>query len=147
MPLAADLFAYIGAGLEDWVVLTLLASSFAASFITVALGIGGGALLLAIMASLLPPAALIPVHGVVQMGSNISRMALLARHIDRRALGGFAIGSVIGAALGALIFGVVQQGLFFAGVESSLFRVFLGIILLFAVILNTYIRRMITGEH
>ena len=47
-------------------------------------------------------------------------------------------GSVIGAALGALIFGVVQQGLFFAGVESSLFRVFLGVILLFAVILNTY---------
>jgi simple sugar transport system permease protein len=55
-------------------------------------------------------------------------------------------GSVIGAALGAIIFGVVQQGLFFAGVESSLFRVFLGVILLLAVILNTYIRRMITGE-
>ncbi|MFK7762696.1 MAG: ABC transporter permease [Roseobacter sp.] len=56
-------------------------------------------------------------------------------------------GSVLGAALGALIFGVVQQGLFFAGVESSLFRVFLGIILLAAVILNTYIRRIITGER
>ncbi len=56
-------------------------------------------------------------------------------------------GSVIGAALGALIFGVVQQGLFFANVESSLFRVFLGAILLLAVILNTYIRRMITGER
>ncbi|WP_439141644.1 ABC transporter permease [Planktotalea sp.] len=56
-------------------------------------------------------------------------------------------GSVIGAALGALIFGVVQQGLFFAGVESSLFRVFLGAILLGAVILNTYIRRLITGER
>lgn len=56
-------------------------------------------------------------------------------------------GSVLGAALGALIFGVVQQGLFFAGVESSLFRVFLGVILLLAVILNTYIRRIITGER
>ncbi len=56
-------------------------------------------------------------------------------------------GSVLGAALGALIFGVVQQGLFFAGVESSLFRVFLGVILLGAVILNTYIRRLITGER
>ena len=56
-------------------------------------------------------------------------------------------GSVVGAALGALIFGVVQQGLFFTGVESSLFRVFLGVILLLAVILNTYIRRMITGER
>ena len=56
-------------------------------------------------------------------------------------------GSVLGAALGALIFGVVQQGLFFVNVESSLFRVFLGVILLLAVILNTYIRRLITGER
>jgi len=55
-------------------------------------------------------------------------------------------GSVIGAAPGAPLFGVVQQGLFFAGVESSLFRVFPGLILLMAVILNTYIRRVITGE-
>lgn len=56
-------------------------------------------------------------------------------------------GSVIGAALGAIIFGVVQQGLFFANAESSLFRVFLGVILLTAVIMNTYIRRIITGER
>lgn len=56
-------------------------------------------------------------------------------------------GSVIGAALGAIIFGVVQQGLFFANAESSLFRVFLGGILLIAVIMNTYIRRLITGER
>jgi simple sugar transport system permease protein len=56
-------------------------------------------------------------------------------------------GSVIGAALGALIFGVVQQGLFFSGAESSLFRVFLGTILILAVVLNTYVRRMITGER
>ena len=63
------------------------------------------------------------------------------------ALAGGPVGLVIGAALGALIFGVVQQGLFFANVESSLFRVFLGVILLLAVILNTYIRRLITGER
>ncbi len=56
-------------------------------------------------------------------------------------------GSVIGAALGALIFGVVQQGLFFAQAESSLFRVFLGSILIMAVIMNTWIRRTITGER
>jgi hypothetical protein len=39
----------------------------------VAFGIGGGAALLAVMASLVPPAALIPVHGVVQVGSNLGR--------------------------------------------------------------------------
>lgn len=55
-------------------------------------------------------------------------------------------GSVVGAAMGALIFGIVQQGLYFAGAESSLFRVFLGVILLMGVILNTYIRQIITGE-
>lgn len=55
-------------------------------------------------------------------------------------------GSVIGAFLGAIIFAVVQQGLYFANVEGSLFRVFLGTILLVAVVLNTYVRRMITGE-
>ena len=55
-------------------------------------------------------------------------------------------GSIIGAALGALIFGVVQQGLFFIGVESSLFRVFLGVILLLAVLFNTHIRKLIIGD-
>jgi simple sugar transport system permease protein len=54
-------------------------------------------------------------------------------------------GSVIGAGLGAILFGVVQQGLFFSGAESSLFRVFLGGLLLVAVILNTYIRRSVIG--
>ncbi|MBD3765767.1 MAG: sulfite exporter TauE/SafE family protein, partial [Rhodobacterales bacterium] len=41
----------------------LLVTSVAASFITIAFGIGGGVLLLAVMASLVPPVALIPVHG------------------------------------------------------------------------------------
>jgi simple sugar transport system permease protein len=56
-------------------------------------------------------------------------------------------GTALGAALGALIFGVVQVGLFFAGVDSSLFQVCVGIILLAAVVLNTYVRRLITGER
>ncbi len=55
-------------------------------------------------------------------------------------------GSVIGAGLGAIMFGVVQQGLFFSGAEASLFRVFLGGLLLIAVITNTYIRRLIVGS-
>ena len=55
-------------------------------------------------------------------------------------------GSIIGATFGAIIFGVVQQGLFFIGVESSLFRVFLGIILLLSVIFNAHIRKIIIGK-
>ena len=86
--------------LAFWV---LLAFSFIASFITVALGIGGGGLLLAVMASLVPPAALIPVHGVVQLGSNAGRAGMLWRQISGPALPGFVLGSVIGCGLGGVV--------------------------------------------
>ena len=54
-------------------------------------------------------------------------------------------GSVIGAAFGALIFGVVQMGIFYSGVNTDWFKVFLGAMLLLAVIVNNYIRRKATG--
>mgnify|MGYP001796154935 CR=1 FL=1 len=79
----------------------LTATSFVTSGLTAAFGIGGGAALLAILASLLPPAALIPVHGVVQLGSNAGRTALMARQAFLDALWPFAAGSVLGAAVGA----------------------------------------------
>jgi len=82
------------------VLLILLGASFAASFITVAFGIGGGAVLLAVFATLLPPLALIPVHGVVQIGSNLGRAVLLVRHTHWPALPFFVAGSVIGIAIG-----------------------------------------------
>ena len=50
-------------------------------------------------------------------------------------------GSAIGAALGALIFAMVQQGIVITGVEGDWFQVFIGGILLGAVILNNFIRR------
>uniref|UniRef100_A6VVP0 Xylose transport system permease protein XylH n=1 Tax=Marinomonas sp. (strain MWYL1) TaxID=400668 RepID=A6VVP0_MARMS len=53
-------------------------------------------------------------------------------------------GSVIGACFGALIFGVVQMGIFFTGIDSDWFRVFLGAMLLIAVLFNNYIRKKVT---
>lgn len=80
--------------------MALILCSFATSFITVAFGIGGGAALLAIMASLVPPAALIPVHGVIQAGSNIGRAAVMLRHTFWSVVPAFLVGSVIGAVAG-----------------------------------------------
>jgi simple sugar transport system permease protein len=50
-------------------------------------------------------------------------------------------GSAIGAVLGALIFGMVRQGIVFAGVDADWFQVFLGAMLVVAVLINNYIRR------
>ncbi|GGF25506.1 sugar ABC transporter [Aliidongia dinghuensis] len=56
-------------------------------------------------------------------------------------------GSVVGACFGALIFGVVQQGIYFANWSSDWFRVFLGVMLLMAVLFNKAVRRRVTGER
>ncbi|MFP3567666.1 ABC transporter permease [Paraburkholderia sp. SIMBA_030] len=52
-------------------------------------------------------------------------------------------GSVVGASFGALIFGVVQIGITYTNVNSDWFRVFLGVMLLIAVLFNHYVRRRV----
>jgi simple sugar transport system permease protein len=53
-------------------------------------------------------------------------------------------GSVIGACFGALIFGVVQIGITYTNINSDWFRVFLGLMLLSAVLFNNQVRRRVT---
>jgi simple sugar transport system permease protein len=53
-------------------------------------------------------------------------------------------GSAIGAAFGSLIFGTVQMGIFYTGIDTDWFKVFLGVMVLIAVLFNNYIRRKAT---
>ncbi|WP_370943497.1 ABC transporter permease [Amycolatopsis sp. cg5] len=53
--------------------------------------------------------------------------------------GGF--GSAVGAAIGALIFGMARQGIVFARWDSDWFMLFLGVMLLAAVLVNNTFRR------
>ncbi len=74
----------------------LVVTSFVASYITAALGIGGGLLLLSVMVNLIPITYLIPVHGLVQIASNASRAGMLRQFINWRMLALFSLGSVLG---------------------------------------------------
>jgi simple sugar transport system permease protein len=49
-------------------------------------------------------------------------------------------GSVVGAAIGAFIFGMTTQGIVFAGFDPNWFYTFLGAMLLLAVLVNLYIK-------
>lgn len=94
----------------------LIAASLGTSFVTAAFGIGGGIMLVAVMAVALPPAALIPVHGVVQLGSNGGRALIMVKHVERSTIVPFVAGSALGAGLGGVLFvqfppWVVQLGL------------------------------------
>jgi simple sugar transport system permease protein len=50
-------------------------------------------------------------------------------------------GSAIGAVFGALTVGIVQQGIIFTGIDSDWFQVFLGAMLIVAVLVNNFIRK------
>jgi simple sugar transport system permease protein len=50
-------------------------------------------------------------------------------------------GSAIGAMFGALIFGIVQMGIFYTGIDTDWFKAFMGLMLLAAVLFNNYIRK------
>jgi len=50
-------------------------------------------------------------------------------------------GSVVGASIGALIFGMTQLGINYAGWNPDWFRTFLGVMLLLATIVNLYVKR------
>jgi simple sugar transport system permease protein len=90
---------------------------------------------------------------VFEFGSAASDRGLLKEFeaIIAAVIGGCLLtggyGSIVGACFGALIFGVVQMGILFTGVPNDWFRVFLGAMLLTAVLFNNMIRRRVTGER
>ncbi|MBU6952410.1 sulfite exporter TauE/SafE family protein [Hahella sp. HN01] len=96
------------AGLSWLEVATLLGSSFLGSMLTAALGVGGGAFLIAVMADVVPPLALIPLHGIVQMGSNASRAALTRKHIQPRTIAFFLSGALVAALAAVWLLGRVD---------------------------------------
>ena len=94
------------AGLGWPIAATIIALSFVTSMITAAFGIGGGAVMLAAMANLLPPAAIIPVHGIVQFGSNAGRFIIFRAFVRWPVFLPFATGAILGVAMGGAL--VVQ---------------------------------------
>ena len=107
--------------LTHW--LLLVASSFFTALITATLGIGGGVMLLAVIASILPPLAIIPVHGLVQLSANSNRAWMTRPHINRPVLKHFLVGATLGALIASLL--VVQLPTEIILLSVALFILFL----------------------
>ncbi|MCJ9692295.1 ABC transporter permease [Rhizobium sp. PRIMUS64] len=98
-------------------------------------------------------AALVAIITVLDAGSTDARRgfqkefeAIIAAVIGGCLLTG-GYGSAIGAFFGAIIFGSVSIGLTYTKFDSDWFQVFLGSMLLLAVLFNNFIRRKVTGER
>lgn len=82
----------------------LSVASFFTAFIGLFTGTAGGLILLALMAVVMPPASVVPVHTLVQLGSGCSRTIIMWRWVMRGTILPFLGGAVFGAALGAKTF-------------------------------------------
>lgn len=84
--------------------LLLIPIAFVTSTVAGVMGMGGGILLIAAMPGLLPASAILPVHAVTQLGSNVSRAAFGWRKIDLALIPAIAVGAALGAWLGSEVY-------------------------------------------
>ncbi|MEO0760501.1 MAG: ABC transporter permease [Pseudomonadota bacterium] len=98
-------------------------------------------------------AALLAIITVLDAGSTDARRgfqkefeAIIAAVIGGCLLTG-GYGSAIGAFFGAIIFGMVVIGLTYTDFDQDWFKVFLGGMLLLAVVFNNAVRKRVTGER
>ena len=82
--------------------------SFLTSTVAGVVGIGGGMMLIAILPSFLPTNALIPVHGLTQVSSNLSRAYFGRKDIEYSVVPKFLLGSFLGIAFFAGILSLIS---------------------------------------
>lgn len=82
----------------------IVAGSFLAALSNAAFSAGGALIILAITSTVLPVAAIVPIHSTLLIGSTSSRAVLFRRDIDWTIAGPFLIGSVVAVAIGSRIY-------------------------------------------
>ena len=89
-------------------ILILIIAAFITSSISAILGMGGGIILLGIMAIMIPDGYMvIALHGIIQLISNTTRTYVFKPHIKQKIVREFFVGALIGAGMSAFIILVV----------------------------------------
>ena len=84
--------------------LILILAAFFTSSISAVLGMGGGIILLGIMAIIIPEGyAVVALHGIIQLVSNFTRSYVFHQHINKDIIRQYLPGAVLGLILSALI--------------------------------------------
>ena len=93
--------------MSENIILTVL--SFFTALMTSIAGAGGGTVLLAAMLQFMNPAEAIPVHGVIQLSSNMTRTWLLRKYVNWKIIFKFSVLLPLGVYIGLKIFQSIDQ--------------------------------------
>lgn len=110
--MAFDVLGLLPPEVSPLAALMLLVFSFFTSALTASFGLGGGILMLVGLGLIFPPATLLPVHGLVQFGSNFGRAVIQRRYIHWQTVLWFVLGSVPGVLIGAQVALALPEALF-----------------------------------
>lgn len=90
--------------MQDHLLYIIPVICFIGAFVSTVAGLGGGLLILACTSLLLPISQVVPLNGVIILAAQITRMIQFRKHINWDITLPFIPGSVLGAALGTLIY-------------------------------------------
>lgn len=102
------------AGLDPLLALALVGLSLITSLITATFSLGGGSLMIVVLALVFPPSIVVPLHGAIQLGSNAGRAAVQRRHIQWSYVGWIALGAIPGTIVGGQFASLLPEQLFTA---------------------------------
>lgn len=82
----------------------IVGGSFLAALCNAAFSVGGAMIILAVTSTVLPIAAIVPIHSTLLIGSTSSRALFFWRYVDWKIAGPFLVGSIFAVAIGARIY-------------------------------------------
>ena len=109
-----DLLA--GLGGFDHTLYVIVLGSFLAAVCNAVFANGGAMIILAITSTVLPVAAIVPIHSTLLIGSTASRAIVFRHYIDWRIAGPFLIGSAAAVAIAARIYVELPESIIAAAI-------------------------------
>lgn len=110
-------------------IVILIIASFVGATISGVIGMGGGMVLLGVMTAILPEAAVVPIHGVVQLSANTTRTIAFLRHVHWRIFFIYVVPASLGVYLATLLW---------SGATMDWFKPLIGLFILAFLIWRRY---------
>ena len=127
------------------IILTIAA--FITSTISAIIGMGGGIILLGIMAIIIPQGYMvIALHGIIQLISNTTRTFLFRKHLKKNIINEFIVGALLGIALSiGLIFYLINHFNVNSAdqIDMEILKPLIGLFIIWNITLKKYFKKKV----
>jgi len=102
----------------DVTLLAIVLGSFFAAVSNAAFSSGGAMIVLAVTSTVLPVAAVVPIHSTLLIGSTASRAVVFREHVDWSVAGPFLVGSLVAVAIASRLYFALPEKMIAIAIAS-----------------------------